>query len=118
MRCHEQDVMCLPYHPYLSWHMSDMSYKKCSTIGELHIWGFPGVCVCVSTPVSKDTTLALSFPMILYSSRGPAHGITTLASEASDVMGSSQRRLTVYLQFLESSTLCGCGFYVLLWCFS
>ena len=32
------------------------------------------------------------------SSRGPAHGITTLANEASDVMGSSWRRPTVYLQ--------------------
>ena len=30
--------------------------------------------------------------------RGPAHGITTLANEASDVMGSSWRRPTVYLQ--------------------
>ena len=32
--------------------------------------------------------------------RGPAHGITTLANEASDVMGSSWRRPTVYLQYI------------------
>ena len=35
-------------------------------------------------------------------SRGPAHDITTLANEASDVMGRSQRHLTVYLQTFNS----------------
>ena len=30
--------------------------------------------------------------------RGPVHDITTLANEASDVMGSGWRRLTVYPQ--------------------
>ena len=32
-----------------------------------------------------------------FTGRGPAHDITTLANEASDVMGCGQRRLTVYL---------------------
>ena len=39
-----------------------------------------------------------NFDKLKTSSRGPAHGITTLANEASDVMGSSWRRPTVYLQ--------------------
>ena len=85
----EKDDPPAEFFHYLTY-MFFLIRSSCAVLGFL----------CVSTPVSKDTTLALSFPMILYSSRGPAHGITTLANEASDVMGSSQRRLTVYLQFL------------------
>ena len=49
------------------------------------------VCVCVSHPGQRV------FHHHPSTSRGPAHDITTLANEASDVMGCGQRRLTVYL---------------------
>ena len=52
--------------------------------------------VCV-TPCTKDFNATVS-TTTTPQGRGPAHDITTLANEASDVMGSGQRRLTVYLQ--------------------
>ena len=42
-------------------------------------------CVCVSTPVSKDTTLAISIPMTfqtLYSSRGTGADLPIQSNEA------------------------------------
>ena len=67
-------------------------------------WSTP-VCVCVSHPDSKGFhSLTIHCNCDTYHflhsfscSRGPAHDITTLANEASDVMGCGQRRLTVYL---------------------
>ena len=54
--------------------------------------------VCSSVFVCVCPTLDKGFFHHLRStSRGPAHDITTLANEASDVMGCGQRRLTVYL---------------------
>ena len=65
----------------------------------------PRLCVCVSHPDSKGFhSLTIHCNCDTYHflhsfscSRGPAHDITTLANEASDVMGCGQRRLTVYL---------------------
>ena len=57
------------------------------------------VCVCVSTPGPRVHYRHLTHRNFNHSftRRGPAHDITTLANEASDVMGCGQRRLTVYL---------------------
>ena len=60
------------------------------------------VCVCVNThtkgPTLCNSIIYLAFPC---AEQGASawHDITTLANEASDVMGSGQRRLTVYLPF-------------------
>ena len=56
-------------------------------------------CVCVCPPLDKGFSTATLFTVFppLSTCRGPAHDITTLANEASDVMGCGQRRLTVYL---------------------
>ena len=60
-----------------------------------------GVCVCAFVTLCLEEFLGLC--------RGPAHGITTLANEASDVMQSSQRRPTVYL--LNFCTSCDSTFH-------
>ena len=63
--------------------------------------------VCVSTPVPK--VLLLRAPGIatnlqfLNAEKEAGGHITMLADEASDVMGSSQRRLTVYLLILTQT---------------
>ena len=70
--------------------------------------------LCVSHPVSKGYHrfhLVHRFTFQYLCCRGPAHDITTLANEASDVMGCGQRRLTVYLQ----RTCCSRCPILLLW---
>ena len=57
--------------------------------------------LCVSTPGQRVFFSPFFHLFTRFSTtstcRGPAHDITTLANEASDVMGCGQRRLTVYL---------------------
>ena len=59
----------------------------------------PATCVCppLDKGFSTATPSTVFQPPFSVTCRGPAHDITTLANEASDVMGCGQRRLTVYL---------------------
>ena len=99
-----------PNHRSLKTHKGrtapDAKHQRCGCV----LWNLPlapwvdcsisrtepqGVCVCVSTSCFQGhypSFSNLSYKRFCTEAGGLAHGITTLANEASDVMGSSQRR--------------------------
>ena len=92
-------VVELNFHP-----MYRTQVESKSTSGEVtkrFLPALPGKCVCVceSRYVSCGMRVKIKyfFDFFLVISSGPVHYITTLATEASDVMGSGWRCLTMHL---------------------
>ena len=82
--------------------VTELCMCVCDNVGASRELCVTKLCLCVCN-IWTDVKLLWLLPFYIcresfYICRGPAHGITTLANEASDVMGSSWRRPTVYLQ--------------------
>ena len=88
MTCPEKHGWWREFHEDLIWDL--MGFNECFTVFS--------VCVCeIRYHSCGPEFLLTSWFKQSIRCRGPAHGITTLANEASDVMGSSWRRPIVYL---------------------